>query len=438
VLVPQDGASFDPTTQLLSIALPPTTTDTTCLRVLLGSAPGGHDYFQSNNVYTNYPRFTPTPMNTDATGTPTYRMAYFAPPHKSAPAGSTIYLRVETYSCPGSDVTTWTLRGASSTSFVTSPPPTQNVFATRMSAILALSGLVRGMATPFYNDSRPTPPSKGSTILYQLTKAITSINPPPNGTDRTKAALCTDFSLALQLLVEEQNLDGGRDALVNVGFTILRNGSTFAGGVTHTVLSVANDDQGGAHVLVDATFGLAPIVTSTGKWATAEDMHDATVSEAWSNISYSFTTPNTNVYAKMYYIDYPLLYNNVCAGVAGCASTLLVGRSVTDYATPITALPGAEPADFQVDICGTPDSANQPQALMVVGGAAGTGGALKVNGITQPYTTLTNTFDAGTEPLGLFAWGCSTESVPPGGGLSTPDDAVVYALERHAFQTWSQ
>jgi hypothetical protein len=69
--------------------------------------------------------------------------------------------------------------------------------------------------------------------------------------------------------------------------------------------------------------------------ATAEDMFDATQRKEWSKTRYVYLTPDRETYARQYYVDYPLLFNNVCGGESGCPSKRLQGQSALAYATPV-------------------------------------------------------------------------------------------------------
>jgi hypothetical protein len=70
-------------------------------------------------------------------------------------------------------------------------------------------------------------------------------------------------------------------------------------------------DDSDRWVVIDPTFALAAKRQSDGAWATAEDISQATRLQAWDTISYIPARPEGTVYAKGYYIDYPLLFLNV-------------------------------------------------------------------------------------------------------------------------------
>jgi len=122
------------------------------------------------------------------------------------------------------------------------------------------------------------------------------------------SAECDDYALTLQRILLEMNLTARLPAseapqLLNITFD--NNG--FDG---HTLVQVYDtDDQD--WILLDPTFDLMVKRTSDGDWATAEDVHDATLSQDWSAISYVFLGSFGDSLVESYYIDYPLLYLNI-------------------------------------------------------------------------------------------------------------------------------
>jgi hypothetical protein len=121
-------------------------------------------------------------------------------------------------------------------------------------------------------------------------------------------AVCSDYAAILIKDLGEMNLAGRfpgsqQPQLLNVSFV----SNIFDG---HTLVQIFNsDDQD--WILLDPTFDMSMKRSSDGHWATAQDIHTATVNQTWSAISYVFLGSYGNSLAKGYYLDYPLLYLNV-------------------------------------------------------------------------------------------------------------------------------
>jgi hypothetical protein len=78
----------------------------------------------------------------------------------------------------------------------------------------------------------------------------------------------------------------------------------------HVLVEIFNPDQQ-SWMLLDPCFDLTARRSSDGAWATAEDICTATRNQAWDQIEYVFLGTKGDMYARDYYIDYPLLYLNV-------------------------------------------------------------------------------------------------------------------------------
>lgn len=64
-------------------------------------------------------------------------------------------------------------------------------------------------------------------------------------------------------------------------------------------------------MLLDPTFDLTVRATN-GEWATASDVSQATRAMRFSDVTYQFLGERGDAVAKSYYLDYPLLYLEVC------------------------------------------------------------------------------------------------------------------------------
>lgn len=63
-------------------------------------------------------------------------------------------------------------------------------------------------------------------------------------------------------------------------------------------------------LLADPTFGLT-VRLSDGRWATANDISNATKNFSWNALTFQFLGPRGDTLARAYYIDYPLLFLNL-------------------------------------------------------------------------------------------------------------------------------
>jgi hypothetical protein len=64
-------------------------------------------------------------------------------------------------------------------------------------------------------------------------------------------------------------------------------------------------------MLLDPTFDLSVRRTADNGWATAADVSAATRTQQWGDLTYVFLGPDGDLYAQDYYLDYPLLFLNV-------------------------------------------------------------------------------------------------------------------------------
>ena len=113
-------------------------------------------------------------------------------------------------------------------------------------------------------------------------------------------------------------------------------------------------EPGGTWMILDPTFALTVRRTADGQWATASDVSQATRTMRFSDVTYLFLGERGDAVARSYYIDYPLLYLNIC-GETGCpGSTSLLYMdpvSMPVDAEGLYAIQGAlgSPVDARVD-----------------------------------------------------------------------------------------
>jgi len=101
----------------------------------------------------------------------------------------------------------------------------------------------------------------------------------------------------------------------------------------HNLLEMFNPDQQ-SWMLLDPTFDLTARRSSDGAWATAEDISTATRNQTWNQIEYVFLGSKGDLYARNYYIDYPLLFLNIYH--AGTPIVPDQGPSVLPYYTQVS------------------------------------------------------------------------------------------------------
>ena len=133
------------------------------------------------------------------------------------------------------------------------------------------------------------------TPLYQMTVTQRS----------HQLALCTDYALTLLTALSQENLaarlpQSDQPRRLDIAFIS-------GAGDTHTLVEFFDTDQQ-QWTILDPTFDLVPVRTSDGLPAATDDVHNATVAQDWSAITYDFLGTNGDLYARNYYLDYPLLY----------------------------------------------------------------------------------------------------------------------------------
>src|SRR5439155_8740842 len=115
-------------------------------------------------------------------------------------------------------------------------------------------------------------------------------------------ALCTDYAATLLGVIEQLNISAP-SRILNVAFN--QNGYD-----EHTLVELFNADTG-SWMLLDPTFDLTARLAGKNAWATAEDISGSTRLMRFSDIEYVFLGDAGDLYARAYYLDYPLLYLNV-------------------------------------------------------------------------------------------------------------------------------
>jgi hypothetical protein len=175
--------------------------------------------------------------------------------------------------------------------------------APRVDAALALTGEVRAMADA---TNVPTP---GSVLARLVADA-----------GRT-TALCNDYSAALIQLLTEAAAGLSAD-FVNVCF------NTSNAFDCHTVVGVTDSARGVALVL-DPTMGFSPVRLSTRQFASADDIGSSAATQVFDDLGFHFVSPQTDAWARAYYLDYPLLYLSRAPGHSPLELMEQVGTSVS-------------------------------------------------------------------------------------------------------------
>jgi hypothetical protein len=143
-------------------------------------------------------------------------------------------------------------------------------------------------------------------------------------------ALCSDYATTLI-----QELTGAGVALPfrrrALAFNDLAHDS-------HVVVEIFDTDSG-RWLVLDPTFAIQTL-NADGLPATAAEISEAARTRNWSLLSYNYLTPAGDLYARRYYLDYPLLYLNVYDG--GSTSPVEPSVSLTPYLDYL----GVSVADF--------------------------------------------------------------------------------------------
>jgi hypothetical protein len=174
--------------------------------------------------------------------------------------------------------------------------------ASQIQNALWATGFVRRMAAL---DNVPAPYTR---LLFEVQEAGRS------------TALCSQYAAALLDVLAQMNVTLPARKLT-IGF----NPNYYE---MHDLCELEDTDTG-AWMVLDPLFGVAPQVTAEGRWATAEDVQDATVRQAWDAITYVELDRLSSSVLKSYYVDYPLLYLNVWH--ATDQITWGQGRSILPY-----------------------------------------------------------------------------------------------------------
>ena len=221
-------------------------------QLLIGTAPGGSELFQSGFV----------------SGTKVYV--------PSLPQGPTLYATVQTRFLAGGTAAT----ASSFTAGNTALSATQ-----RRDLAIGLAATIRGMAA----NTDPTPFS----VLFNVTRY--------QGRDYSN---CTDFATSMLQAVRESNL-GVATRLAN-SCLVPDNDDC------HTAVELL-DSSTGRWAIADPTFGITVTRTSDQTLAGAVDISAAARAMQWSAIQMNYLTPTGDAYLRSYYIDYPLLFLDLYA-----------------------------------------------------------------------------------------------------------------------------
>jgi hypothetical protein len=153
-------------------------------------------------------------------------------------------------------------------------------------------------------------------------------------------ANCADFAAALLQVLGEVNLQ-----LTARQVDVALNPNGYDG---HSLVELFDPD-GNRWMLLDPTLDLTVRRTADGTWATADDISAATHALQWGDVTYVFLGEAVDAYARSYYLDYPLLFNDVYH--AGSHPVNGQGAPVLPYLTERT-LPVATPGIYTVQCSG--------------------------------------------------------------------------------------
>jgi hypothetical protein len=111
---------------------------------------------------------------------------------------------------------------------------------------------------------------------------------------------CTDYALTLLSVLSQMNIPRAQPLYMS-----------FTRAESHVAVEVF-DEASGKWIVLDPTFAVAP--RRMNEWATAEDIHQATLEQDWDRITYEPLGRLGSSLASAYHIDYPLLYLNISHG----------------------------------------------------------------------------------------------------------------------------
>ncbi len=114
------------------------------------------------------------------------------------------------------------------------------------------------------------------------------------------SATCYQYVTVFLELALEDRLKG----VSSLPIGLINNGTD-----VHEIATVYDPAQGNTIVL-DPTFGLVPIIASSGAYATPGQVQSALAGGTLSTISYQFLTPFGRSIATGYYLDWPILFDN--------------------------------------------------------------------------------------------------------------------------------
>lgn len=159
-------------------------------------------------------------------------------------------------------------------------------------------------------------------------------------------AFCGDYSTVLLSILEQMNVTRPSRFL-----NICLKPNSYDG---HTLVEFL--EPGGTWMLLDPSFDLTIRRAADGQWATAWDVSQATKTMRFSDVTYQFLGERGDSVVRSNYLDYPLLYLNICDEF-GCP-----GSSSLPYMDPVSmpvssggiyAIQGATGATVEALVNGT-------------------------------------------------------------------------------------
>lgn len=168
----------------------------------------------------------------------------------------------------------------------------------------------------------------GASGMEQVQASLWAVNYVRSMSDRTRlpylwtilpkymanwpGATCLDCRETLLAVLQEMHLCDNLPAAqqprrMDITFTVYES---------HSLAEMYNSDEG-RWVILDPTFSIAITRTADGRYATKEEVQQATLAQRWGDITYTPLSSFGDLLLRDYAIDYPQLYLNIAGGSTG-------------------------------------------------------------------------------------------------------------------------
>jgi hypothetical protein len=201
-------------------------------------------------------------------------------------------------------------------------------------------------------------------------------------------AVCSDFADELLHVLVEMN-----HPLASRRLSVALNPNSYD---AHTLVELFNPSAG-SWMLLDPTFDLSVRRAGPGRrsrqWATAEDVSAAMHTFQFDSIAYEFLGAAGDAFARAYYLDYPLLFNNVYH--EGQLWKLGVGEPVLPYYEELT-LPAVGYRMYAIRCDGS--------AILLINGTAAQTACSGVDGLSYIFgaTSVATTDESASSGVRLY------------------------------------